>query len=147
MADVLSSQAIESITESNSVKVSKDLNANAANNPLIMQLSDGTNVLDVTNGNLNVAISDGVNELDLVVIDSAYGATPTAAPVAGKYEATPTTYTDGDATALLTDENGKLIVVTQSTSGGSVACRSSADRSGGPRQRPVRPPLPAWPRR
>ena len=78
MSDIYSSLAIESITDGNSVKISKDVNPNAVTNTIFVELSNGTNPIDVTNNNLNVALSDGTNELDLVVIDSAYGATPTA---------------------------------------------------------------------
>jgi len=90
MADQNASLPIHSISEGNSVKISKDLNANALNNPIYVEITDETNALD------------------FVVINSAYGATPTALAIAGKYEANPTTYSDGDATPLLTDENGRL---------------------------------------
>ena len=81
------------------VIVSKDENANA-----------------VANG-IFVDISDGVNTLDLLVVDSAYGATPSGVPVVGKYEVAPTTYADGDATPFLTDENGRLQVDVSSLTG------------------------------
>ena len=118
--------------------VSKDRDVNAITNPIYTQLTNGTAVVDVTAGALDVNIDnaslvvtatdldirdlthvagqdsvqvgDGTNLLDLVVINSAYGATPVAAPVAGKYEATPTTYDDGDAVPLLTDAEGRLQV-------------------------------------
>jgi hypothetical protein len=109
MSDVRSSQPIQSLATSNSVKVSADLNANAVGNPIF------------------VSGTDGVNQLDYVVIDSAYGATPVATPIAGKYEATPTTYADGDATALLTDVNGRLEVVATLSGGGSGGTSSVDD--------------------
>lgn len=90
MSDSITSLAIESISTSNSVKVSKDLNDNSAGNPMFMELSDG------------------IDSLDLVVVDSPYGATPTALPIGGKFESIPTTYTDGDATPFLTSAKGKL---------------------------------------
>jgi len=122
MADSNSSLPIQSITEGNSVKVSKDLNANAIANVIYVNLSDGVDVLAINNdGSINVAgtvtvtldktkIWDGTDTLDVVVINSAYGATPSVLPIAGKYEAAPTTYTDGDATPFLTDVNGRIIV-------------------------------------
>lgn len=108
MADQVSSQAIESLSSSQSVKISADVNANTAANPIFAQLADGT------------------NSMSLVVIDSAYGATPTAAPIAGKYEATPTTFADGDATHLLTDENGRLQVDIASITIGAEKAEDSA---------------------
>ncbi len=81
------------------VAISQDENQNAVDNPIFSKISDGT------------------NGLSLVIVNSAYGATPTIVPVAGKYEATPTTYTDGDATPFLTDENGRLQVEVSSLSG------------------------------
>ena len=102
----------------------------------LTSVSDSVEVLQSTASNLNatvvasdldirdlastqdeVAIGDGTNQLDLVVINSAYGATPVAMPIAGKYEATPTTYDDGDAVPLLVDENGRLQIDISSISG------------------------------
>lgn len=74
---------------------------------------DGDNGIPLmvdTNGRQIIKLSDGTNEADYVVINSAFGATPTAFPIAGKYEATPTTYDDGDATPLLVDAEGRLQV-------------------------------------
>jgi len=59
----------------------------------------------------SVELGDGTNLADFVVINSAYGATPTVFPIGGKFEATPTTYDDGDAVPFLTDENGRLEVI------------------------------------
>ena len=59
----------------------------------------------------SVAMGDGTGLLmDLVTLNSAYSGTAVALPVAGRYQATPDTYGDGDATALLTDANGKLVL-------------------------------------
>lgn len=44
------------------------------------------------------------------VDDTAMPATPNIFPVGGEYRASPTTYTDGDATVLQTDVNGALKV-------------------------------------
>lgn len=65
---------------------------------------------DLNSTDDEVGIGDGTNSLDLVVVNSAFGATPTVMPLAGKYEATPTTYDDGDAVPLLTDAEGRLQV-------------------------------------
>ena len=74
-----------------------------------VQIHDGTDEFGVLNSKaLFSQPTDGTNDLDFVVINSAYGATPTVTAVAGKYEATPTTYDDGDAVPLLVDANGKL---------------------------------------
>lgn len=138
MADIDSNLPIFSRGTSAPVVVSKDTSANATGNPVYVQLSDGTSAIGVTGGALDVnitttsvtvdatnldirslnvatdgdevAIGDGTNQLDLVVANSAFGATPTIMPIAGKYEATPTTYGDGDATPLLVDANGRLQV-------------------------------------
>lgn len=134
MADLDSSLPIFSRSESAPVAISADTSANALANPVFVQLSDGSSAISITSGSLDVnvtnssiavtatdldirdlshtqdsiEIGDGTNLLDLVVINSAYGATPTAMPMAGKYEATPTTYDDGDAVPLLLDANGRL---------------------------------------
>lgn len=81
-----------------------------------IRIWDGTNDRGLTNANrLFIGLGDGSQELSIAVVDSAYGATPSGLRVVGKYEATPTTYADGDATSLLTDENGKLITVSTVT--------------------------------
>lgn len=141
MADQDASLPVMSLAASEPVSVSKDIDANATSNPIYAQLSDGTSAIGVTTGALDVnidnasiivtatnldirdlvhtqdsvALGDGTNTADFVVINSAYGATPTVLPIAGKYEATPTTYGDGDAVPLLTDVNGKLITVSTVT--------------------------------
>ena len=61
-----------------------------------------------SDGNSYVAVRDGTNQLDLTTIDSSYGATPTAVPIAAKYESVPTTYTDNDATPILVDQYGQV---------------------------------------
>lgn len=67
------------------------------------------------NGNLKTTLATGLSSADDTVgvrpddyatDDSAMPATPRVIPVAGEYRATPTTYTDGDATVLQTDING-----------------------------------------
>lgn len=105
MADIDAALHIESRSSGNAVKISKNLNPNSQTNALYTQLSDQNNAITLT------------------PIDSAYGSTPTALPVSAKYEATPTTYTDGDATPLLANINGILRVVSETPSGadGSVS--------------------------
>ena len=63
-------------------------------------------------GDLVVGIvgSDNTTIIDVLTVDSAYGATPNGMPLLGKYEATPTTYDDGDAVPLAVDASGKLQV-------------------------------------
>jgi hypothetical protein len=126
-------------------KVSATRADNTLANPLFFQLSDGSVAIGVTSGALDVNISnasiavtatdldirdlvhtqdsvelgDGTNLADFVVINSAFGATPTAFPIAGKYEGTPTTYGDGDAVPFLTDANGRLEVNIASGAGGT----------------------------
>ena len=116
MSDYNASLPIHSITESNPVKVSKDLSANANNNVIWVNLSDGGNELTIdANGAILVdktKIWDGTNTLSILLANSAYGATPGGLAVFGKYESSPTVYGDGDATPLLTDANGRLITVT-----------------------------------
>ncbi len=55
-------------------------------------------------------LTDGTNEVDVAVDDSAMPATPNFMPIGGEYRATATTYADGDATVLQTNENGALKV-------------------------------------
>ena len=74
-----------------------------------VQIHDGTNEFGVLNSKaIFVQPTDGTNDLDYVVINSAFGSTPVAIPIAGKYESSPTTYGDGDAVPFLTDANGRL---------------------------------------
>jgi len=71
-------------------------------------LSDGWERQKGADGNAFVAIRDESSQLDLVVIDSAYGNTPVVMPIAGKYESVPTSYANGDATPFLVNEYGEL---------------------------------------
>lgn len=127
MSDVNASLPIQSISDGNSVKVSKDTSANTSSNAIFIAITDGSgNAVNVTSNALNVTfpasasikIWDGTDSLEVVVIDSAYGATPGALPIAGKFESSPTTYANGDATPFLTDANGRLIVNVASGGGG-----------------------------
>ena len=122
-------------SENNPGLVSKDRDPNLVTNPIFVTPSDGTvaqnfsgtsadvnvtntvtvsatdlDIRDLTHVSDSVRIGDGTNTADLVVINSAYGATPTVFPIGGKFEATPTTYDDGDAVPFLMDENGRLEV-------------------------------------
>ena len=53
--------------------------------------SDNKDIGFVNSEPFFITITDTSNELDLVVINSAYGETPVVMPLAGKYEASPTT--------------------------------------------------------
>jgi len=114
VSDYNASLPIHSITEGNPVKISRDLTANSASHVVYVNLSDETNQLSINaDGSINVEktkIWDGTNYLDILIANSAYGSTSKGIAIFGKYEATPTTYDDGDAVPLLTDANGKLIV-------------------------------------
>jgi len=129
MSDIDSNAPVYSRSVANPVVVSADTSANIVTNPIFVNLTDGTNGVSVTSNALNVnvtnadldirdlsstqddvAIGDGTNQLDLVVINSAFGATPTALPIAGKYESAPTTYDDGDAIPFMVDAEGRLQV-------------------------------------
>jgi hypothetical protein len=57
-----------------------------------------------------VKLTDGTDILDVLVQDSAYGTASKGLGVFGKYMAAPTTYTDGDATAIATDVNGRILL-------------------------------------
>jgi hypothetical protein len=59
-----------------------------------------------------------VKQLHIATDDSAMPATPLFLPIGGEYRASPTTYTDGDATVLQTTINGGLIT-TGGTGGGT----------------------------
>jgi hypothetical protein len=83
-----------------------------------VRLFDGTNDFGFVVGKpLFISVSNGTIDLDLLTVNSAFGATPVGVPVVGKYESAPTTYDDGDAVPLLTDVNGKLITSTTITIG------------------------------
>nr|MDD3106289.1 DUF3383 family protein [Bacilli bacterium] len=53
-------------------------------------------------------LTDGTNEVDVIVQDSAFGTDAKGLALFGKYQAVPTTYSDGDATPILTDANGNI---------------------------------------
>lgn len=55
-------------------------------------------------------IHDGTNVLDVLIQDSAFGVTAKGLALFGKYQVTPTAYTDGDATPILLDANGRIVL-------------------------------------
>ncbi len=57
-------------------------------------------------------IHDGTNVLDVLIQDSAFGTVSKGLAVFGKYQVTPTTYTDGDAAPILLDANGRIVLPT-----------------------------------
>ena len=59
---------------------------------------------------ITLAGSDNTTIADVLTVDSAFGAAPNGMAFLGKYEATPSTYDDGDAVPLLTDASGRLQV-------------------------------------
>ena len=73
-------------------------------------------------------ITDGTDTLDVLVQDSAFGTTSKGLGVFGKYEATPTTYTDGDAAPILLDANGR-IVLSSDIEIGAVELKNGTDDS------------------
>lgn len=81
-----------------------------------------TKVVLQTGGNLagRVQITDPNNSyrVDVIPDDTTMPATPGTVPVSGEYRATPTTYSDGDATVLQTDVNGNLKTVLETNISG-----------------------------
>jgi len=71
---------------------------------------DATILQTDINGNLNISINDGTTKLDVLTQDSAYGTVSKGLAVFGKYESTPTTYSDGDAVPVALDENGRILI-------------------------------------
>jgi len=55
-------------------------------------------------------ITDGTSEVDVITQDAAFGTAAKGLPLFGKYQATPTTYADGDAAPILLDENGRIVL-------------------------------------
>jgi len=136
MADIDSNLPIFSRAVTDPVVVSATTSANLATNPIFTRLTDGTTAIGVTSNALDVnidnasivvtatdldirdlintqdsiAIGDSTNIFDVAVLNSALSGTANAFPVAGRFQGTPDTFTDGDATHLLTDENGRLQV-------------------------------------
>lgn len=70
------------------------------------------NASDIQIGAVELQDYDSGTRLDIVADDSAMPATPAIVPVGGEYRASPTTYTDGDATVLQTDISGRSLVNT-----------------------------------
>lgn len=98
MSVIENSQSVWSKYADEPVVISKNLSVNSLSNQI------------------HTSLGDGVNELDILLANSAYGATPAGTALFGKYEVTPTVYDDGDATPLNTDQNGKLNVNANITS-------------------------------
>lgn len=68
-------------------------------------------IRDLVHTQDSIAIGDGTSlTLDLVTLNSNYSGTAVAMPIAGRYQASADTFDDGDATHLLTDANGKLVI-------------------------------------
>jgi len=128
MADYDSSLAIQSISNSNSVKVSADTAANAVGNPIFTSITDGTDTLLIdSSGNLQaiLAANSGVDIGDVDVtsiipgvgatnlgkaVDSAAGATDTGVATLAIRDDALTTLTpvDGDYVPLRVDSTGAL---------------------------------------
>ena len=83
-------------------------------------------IRDLVNTQDSIAIGDSTNIFDVAVLNSALSGTANAFPVAGRYQSTPDTFGDGDATQLLTDENGRLQVDVVSGGGGNILVDDSA---------------------
>ena len=81
-------------------------------------ITDGTNTMPTMDANTRAGffqLTNGTIELDILTADSAFGATPTGLAALGIYEATPTTYTDGDAVPFHFTSDGKLMTDTNVT--------------------------------
>lgn len=61
-------------------------------------------------GLLYVQVTNGTVPLDILTQDAAFGTGSRGLAVFGKYQATPTTYTDGDAAPILLDANGRIVL-------------------------------------
>lgn len=76
-------------------------------------IHDGTTAAEVLSGThdaLKTAVTDGTNIVDVVVQDAAFGTAAKGFAIFGKYQATPTTYTDNDAAPILLDANGRIVL-------------------------------------
>ncbi len=113
----------------------KDGAAWAVNNAINATIGDGTTVpvveTDGTKKALNVNITDGTNDMptmdyrsragfvkvtdgtsdaSVIIQDDLFGTGSAGFALFGKYEATPTTYGDGDAAPILLDANGRVVL-------------------------------------
>lgn len=66
--------------------------------------------VDETAAMFAVKITDGTDVLDVLVQDAAFGTASKGLGVFGKYQITPTAYTDGDAVPILLDANGRIVL-------------------------------------
>ena len=100
-------------------KVSATRTDNAATNPIYVQLTDGSAVIGVTSGALDVNIASGsINIASDIVDDSAFTVGTDSVGVAGFLadETTPDSVDEGDAgAARMTLDRKQLIVVTDAT--------------------------------
>lgn len=80
---------------------------------LLTNIYDGTSTLALGTGTIKTvpcAITDGTTTADVLVQDAAFGTASKGFAVFGKYQATPTTYTDNDAVPILLDVNGRVVL-------------------------------------
>ena len=65
---------------------------------------------EIVTNSVFVAVGDNVKTATVITQDAAFGTASNGFPLFGKYQAAPTTYTDGDAAPILLDTNGRVVL-------------------------------------
>lgn len=81
---------------------------------------------DIEIGAVEIKDGDSDVRLDVITQDGAFGTATNGLGVFGKYQATPTTYSDNDAAPILLDANGR-IVLSSDIQIGAVELKNGAD--------------------
>lgn len=65
---------------------------------------------DIEVGAVEIKDGDSDTRMDVITQDAAFGTATNGLAFFGKYQATPTTYTDNDAAPILLDANGRIVL-------------------------------------
>ena len=76
------------------------------------------NSSDIELGAVEIKDGDSDTRMDVITQDAAFGTATNGLALFGKYQATPTTYTDNDAAPILLDANGRIVLSSDIEIGG-----------------------------
>ena len=71
---------------------------------------DITGIEDIQIGAVEIKDGDSDTRMDVITQDAAFGTATNGLAMFGKYQATPTTYSDNDAAPVLLDANGRIVL-------------------------------------
>jgi hypothetical protein len=85
------------------------------------------NSSDIQLGAVEIKDGDSDTRLDVITQDAAFGTATNGLAMFGKYQATPTTYSDNDAAPILLDANGRIVLSSDIEIGAVEIKNSSSD--------------------